>query len=615
VPEAYLLILSPGVPLRTESLRDDIVTVGNSDQATICLNDGDAAPLHAEIRQTPKGFVFMRKASPAWVNGRRAAAQPLSDGDLIVLGRTALSYRKGKPPQRASSPSSGSAEPGQEQRAYKALRSLYDFTRQLMRQDSSMPLTPMAEKLLSELVDLTGGSCGMMVLFDGATYRMAGDISTRHGDFDGKELQLSHTALAKLKQDPRPQLWSDIAYDADLAHAPSLHGANVRSLMAAPIQVGEQMLGALYVSKGETRKLFDQQALDLMALFANQLALLLASANRDQELADKVEKVQRDLELMRQQTIVGSSTAMQQMITNLRKVARSTISVLLLGETGSGKELLAREIHRNSDRADKPFVAVNCGAIPGQLLESELFGHKRGAFTGATEDRIGRIRSAAGGVLFLDEIGEMPLEQQAKLLRVLEQREVRPVGGDRSFAVDFRLICATNVTVNEQVEAGRFRQDLYYRIADFVLKVPPLRERDDDAVELARFFLKKQTVLLDRGEVQLSASAMTSIRRHKWPGNVRELAAAVRRSLVLCEGDTITPSDLGLKERTTEPEAPIAQVHTDPNEPVMPLAQARDNFLKQYVDRAVQQCGGNRTEAAKLLMVTPRTIFKYLEEV
>ena len=572
-------------------ISDDSVHIGSGSTARVRLADPEVAPIHAEIQTKPLGHVIVRHGPTLLVNGKRASTVPLQDGDLISLGRSGLSFRLGlAPAQRQPTADDGS-------RALQILSRVYDLTRRLYAGDS---FEQMADEMLADVVDLTSARRGMLVLFDGADDVVA--KTTQQGEFDPQEEQLSRTAIAKVRQDPTPQLWTDIGMDPDLAQSPSLHSAHIRSLITAPIRVGDELKGVLYLSKNEAANLFDQQALDVVSLYANLISLLLGSVSRDKSLVSEVEQAKRDLKTVREHTVVGSSPEMLTTMNHIRKLGPSDISVLIEGETGTGKEVLAREIHRLSTRTEGPFVPVNCGAIPAHLLESELFGHVKGAFTNATHDRTGRIRSAAGGTLFLDEIGEMPLDQQAKLLRVLEDHTVTPVGGDKSSGVDFRLVCATNHNLERAVETNTFRADLYYRIAGFVVNVPSLHERGDDAIELAQFFIKKQAVLLERPDVRLTASAMTAIRNNSWPGNVRELQAAIRRALVVCDGNAVLPEHLNLQTAAQEQET-------------IPLAKARDDFLQHYVRGVVERMNGNRSAAAKALMVTPRTVFKYLEEI
>jgi len=243
---------------------------------------------------------------------------------------------------------------------------------------------------------------------------------------------------------------------------------------------------------------------------------------------------------------VGEDPAFLQMLTRLRRVAASELSVLLSGESGTGKEVLARDVHAHSQRARGPFVAINCAAIPKDLLEATLFGYERGAFTGAQKSQAGKFELAHGGTLFLDEIGEMPPELQAKLLRVLQERVVERVGSHQEISLDFRLVAATNRRLEQAVRDGRFREDLYFRIGVFPLEIPPLRTRIDDIDVLSRHFLKRYSAPAGRPGARLSDAALTRMRQHPWPGNVRELENVIQRALLMADTDDILPDDLGL---------------------------------------------------------------------
>ena len=247
---------------------------------------------------------------------------------------------------------------------------------------------------------------------------------------------------------------------------------------------------------------------------------------------------------------VGEDPAFLQMLTRLRRVAASELSVLLSGESGTGKEVLARDVHAHSQRARGPFVAINCAAIPKDLLEATLFGYERGAFTGAQKSQAGKFELAHGGTLFLDEIGEMPPELQAKLLRVLQERVVERVGSHQEISLDFRLVAATNRRLEQAVRDGRFREDLYFRIGVFPLEIPPLRTRVDDIDVLSRHFLKRYSAPAGRPGARLSDAAMARMRQHPWPGNVRELENVIQRALLMADTDDILPDDLGLPVQT-----------------------------------------------------------------
>jgi two-component system response regulator FlrC len=250
---------------------------------------------------------------------------------------------------------------------------------------------------------------------------------------------------------------------------------------------------------------------------------------------------------------VGEDPAFLQMLTRLRRVAASELSVLLSGESGTGKEVLARDVHAHSQRARGPFVAINCAAIPKDLLEATLFGYERGAFTGAQKSQAGKFELSHGGTLFLDEIGEMPPELQAKLLRVLQERVVERVGSHQEIALDFRLVAATNRRLEQAVREGRFREDLYFRIGVFPLEIPPLRTRVDDIDVLARHFLKRYSAPAGRPGARLSDAALTRMRQHPWPGNVRELENVIQRALLMADTDHITSDDLGLPANLRHP--------------------------------------------------------------
>ena len=297
--------------------------------------------------------------------------------------------------------------------------------------------------------------------------------------------------------------------------------------------------------------------------------------------------------------LLGNSAPMRRVFSVVDRVARSRASVLLRGESGTGKELLARALHARSRRADGPFVAVNCAAVPENLLESELFGHEKGAYTGADAARTGLFREAHGGTLLLDEIGEMSPALQPKLLRALQERSVRPVGGDRELKVDVRVIAATHQDIEEAIEAGRFRADLYYRLAVVSVRVPPLRERTEDVPTLAAFFLTEACERDGRAPLRLAPSALGALDDYTWPGNVRELKNAMEHAAALAEGDLVTPADLPEAiARDASPGEP-----TD-DRPFLPLLEVE----RRHVVRVYEAVGRNKSEAARLLGIDRKTL-------
>ena len=299
--------------------------------------------------------------------------------------------------------------------------------------------------------------------------------------------------------------------------------------------------------------------------------------------------------------MVGESRAMQELAQMVRKVARYPSTVLVTGESGSGKELLARSVHQLSDRRDMPFVAVNCGAIPDNLLESELFGHVRGAFTGAVRERAGLFEQASGGTLLLDEVGEMPRELQVKLLRVLQEQVLRRVGGSKDIQVDARVVAATARDLQAEVAAGRFRDDLYYRLNVVHLRIPPLRERAEDVPLLARHFIEAFDERFEKRVRAIDPLAMRALMRFEWPGNVRQLENVMERAVLLAEGDTVELSDL--------PEAVREGQGAAPDEDDDLSIKRRTAALERgLIERALERTGGNRTQAAKLLEISYKAL-------
>jgi two-component system response regulator AtoC len=308
-------------------------------------------------------------------------------------------------------------------------------------------------------------------------------------------------------------------------------------------------------------------------------------------------------------TMIGSSPAMQNVFRTIEKVAGYTTTVLVQGESGTGKELVARALHDRSPRAKQPFVAINCGAIPGNLLESELFGHKRGAFTDAHADKKGLFESADGGTLFLDELGELPLALQVKLLRVLQESTVRPLGGTKDIKVDVRVVAATVRVLSDEVESGNFREDLYYRLNVLQVDVPPLRERKEDIPLLIEHFLERNNERLGTKIRGIADKTRKLLLAHHWPGNVRELENIIERAAVLAETDILQVEDL--PERMREP--------TDPSRLFLASGELSIKKMQRFMERtliarALEETGGNRTAASKLLEISHRALLYKIKD-
>jgi len=326
------------------------------------------------------------------------------------------------------------------------------------------------------------------------------------------------------------------------------------------------------------------------------LAVSIDRAFRIHELQEENRRLQSQQPSSALSGILTRDPEVQRICRMVEKVAATSATVLVVGDSGTGKELVARALHELSPRRASRFVAINCAAIPETLLESELFGYEKGAFTGANKQTLGKIEVAAGGTLFLDEIGDLPMSLQAKLLRFLQERVIERVGGRQEIPVDLRVVCATHRALRERIAAGSFREDLYYRVAEIVIELPPLRARAGDAVLLAHSFARRFAEEQHRGAMTLLADAIAAIDAHAWPGNVRELENVMKRAVIMAEGTTIGAADIGL---------PAA----DEDASMLNLRQVRDEAEKRAIQRVLGRVDGNLSKAAEMLGVSRPTLY------
>ena len=334
----------------------------------------------------------------------------------------------------------------------------------------------------------------------------------------------------------------------------------------------------------------------------DELQVIIRRALHVSQLEREYRKLQKQLGGQSFENMLGTSPQIQKVYEMISKVATADAPVLIVGESGTGKELAARAIHEMSGRQECPFVAINCGAIPETLLESELFGHEKGAFTGAHIQRKGRIESAQGGTLFLDEIGELPPQPQVKLLRFLQEQRIERVGGRQEIVVDVRVLAATNTDIDQALKDGRFREDLYYRLGVVVISMPPLREREGDILLLARAFLQRYASKAKRKINGFAPQAVRAIETHAWPGNVRELENRVKRAVIMADGVKITPADLELTSRYSKYEA-------------QGLKQAREAMESDLIQRALARNKGNLTRTASELGISRPTLYDLMDKL
>jgi len=411
-------------------------------------------------------------------------------------------------------------------------------------------------------------------------------------DKRGEPVRVSRTITRQVMKQGVAILGADVPGSGGLSGVESLITFQVRSLLCVPLTVFQRVIGCIYLHTTDPVTRFDRDHLELVASIAGISAVALENARRLLWLEQENLRLAAEINL--QHNMVGESNPMKQVYRFLSRVAPTDATVLVGGESGTGKELVARAIHRNSPRARRPFVAINCAAIPEGLLESELFGYERGAFTGAQGQKKGRLELADGGVVFLDEIGELAPPLQVKLLRVLQEREFERLGGARPISVDIRLIAATNKDLAHAVKAGTFREDLYYRLNVVSVVVPPLRERPEDIPILAEYFVSKFAVKCKVKAKKISPEAMAGMMNYDWPGNVREFENAIERALVLGVSDAIRPEDLpeSVLEKDPAPGVQEAKYHL-----------AVKQLKRQLILAAVEEAKGNYTEAARTLGV------------
>lgn len=348
----------------------------------------------------------------------------------------------------------------------------------------------------------------------------------------------------------------------------------------------------------------------------DELLLIIQRAMHTRYLSREVESLRKRLGEKLPQTIIGESPQLKNILKQVKMVAPTDLTVVIQGESGTGKELIARLIHQQSKRRNKPFVAIDCGAIPETLMESHLFGYEKGAFTGATGTKEGFFEQANGGTLFLDEITNLPLESQKKFLRVIEQKKFKPVGSKESKDVDVRLITASNISLTDTVRRGEFREDLFHRLTEFHIFLPPLKNRDGDCAILAKHFTNKYSNEFEKKIKGISEKALTVINDYHWPGNIREMINVIRRAVLLCESEYIRPEDLSIMDLEKSLEE-----NSNENKSFLNLTKERtfDDILSDVefavIKKALEKTGGNKTKAARLLDINRKTFYRKLKKL
>jgi Nif-specific regulatory protein len=511
--------------------------------------------------------------------------------------------------ESAATKSAGPPNGSRERREVRELKLLYKLSRLL---EQSLDLAEVIAPVLEALAEHMSLHHGTLTLLN----RQTGDIATfaAHGasteEARRARYRLGEGVTGRVVESGEPAVIPKLSESEVFLHRTRRRADVELSFLCVPIKTGNEIFGALSVDR-----VYDPQydlADDLRllsivgSLIAQAVKLRRAAEEERERLEEENERLRAQLrDRFRPANIVGTSHEMQEVYEQIGTVSRSNTSVLVLGETGTGKELVAQAIHYNSDRADGPFVKVHCAALPESVIESELFGHVRGAFTGAVTDRKGRFELAHGGTLFLDEVGEIPPSIQIKLLRVLQEREFERVGGTQTVRVNVRLIAATNKDLGHEVQQGRFREDLFYRLNVFPIHVPALRKRKVDVPLLADHFLEKYALATGKKVRRLSSAVIDMLMSYHWPGNVRELESCLERAVLVAEGDVVHPYHLPPTLQTAEASGVL-----DTNS----LKYRVDAYERDLIRDALKSTRGNMAATARVLKSTPRIIAYKVEK-
>ena len=594
---AGLIIRMPNGKVRSTPLVKALTSIGRSSENDIHLEDPSVPDSAVHVFFDGTTYRVGSHGSKFQVNGKKRDEHVLAQNDRIRLGECELLFDNSivETTADASLTSGTIASPGAELRA---LRQLAAFSAKLL---GTYDIDRLLENLMDEVIEVTHADKGFLILMENNELRIKVARKIDRENIEDAIERVSDSVIAKVIKSRQPLIISDALDHPEFKSSESVVNLKLLSIMCVPLTNRGDVFGLIYVGNDRLVNRFESQTLDMLTIFAGQASLLLQNAMMVSELRLDNTELRRRLEENQHGDIVGACAGMRDVFKRIDKVALTDIAVLITGETGTGKELIAREIHRRSPRSKGPFVTINCAAIPENLLESELFGHLKGAFTGAIATRTGKFQAASGGTLFLDEIGEMPMPLQVKLLRALQEKIIYKVGDNRGEPVDIRVLAASNKVLEEEVKNNRFREDLYYRLNVVTLTLPPLRQRGDDLVVLGKFFLQKFGRELNSNARAFTPSAIIAMKKYAWPGNVRELENRIKKALVLTEKPLISEQDLDLKPENLDP--------------ILPLAQAKEEFQKRYINEVLEQNNGNRTKTAKDLGVDPRTIFRHLEKL
>ena len=599
----------------TFAITEEPLVIGRETAAHVCLADASVSRRHSQIEKQEESFLItdLESLNGTFVNDLPVKKRYLEHGDRVRIGDTEFVFliQDGEVMSKSSDVKLEEAEVI----SGSTVQIRFDHAVYLMGRDLSAlmkvsttinsirGIDDLLERLMELLFEVVPAERGAILLTDEGSVDASLIFGLDRARGRDEAVTVSRTIVQQVLRDGVALLANEGA--ASSHHATdSLIATRAHSVMCVPMLLVNRKLGVLYLDTTQARDPFNREHLKLVAAIGGIAAVAIENARLFEWLETEKERLLSDVGI--EHNMIGESAPMQRVYHFISKVAPKDATVLIYGESGTGKELAARAIHRNSQRSQKTFMAVNCAALNESLLESELFGHEKGSFTGALALKKGRLEVADGGTIFLDEIGELTPALQVKLLRVLQEREFERVGGIATINVDLRVIAATNKNLEEAIEAGQFRQDLYYRLNVVSLEMPPLRDRREDIMLLANYFADKYGVRCNRKLKGFSAEARKCLTAYDWPGNVRELENTIERAIVLGTTDWILPEDLpeALLETKVTADGSITTYHE---------AVARNKRL--LIVNALEQAKNNRAEAARLLGIHPNYLQRLIRNL
>jgi Nif-specific regulatory protein len=595
------------------TISEDEVVIGRETAANICIADASVSRRHSRVEKSGERFVItdLESLNGTFINDVPVKTRTLEHGDRVRIGESQFLFllHDGD----LNSQSSQVQMDDRQMLSGSTVQVRFDDALYLMARDLSALMKVsttinavrgvggLQKRLLELLFEVVPAQHGAILLTDDDTIEAASVFGLDRTNGKDETITVSQTIARQVLRDGIALLANDPATAPTLG-TESLIRARSASVMCVPLIMLDRKLGIIYLDTSVRSDEFNKDHLQLVMAISGIAAVAIENARHFEWLEDENRRLLEDVNI--EHNMVGEGAAMERVYHFISKVAPTDSTVLISGESGTGKELAARAIHRNSKRSGKPFMAVNCAALNESLLESELFGHEKGAFTGAVSQKKGRLEVADHGTVFLDEIGELSPALQVKLLRVLQEREFERVGGTTPIKVDIRLIAATNKNLEEAIEAAEFRQDLFYRLNVVSFEMPALRDRREDIPLLATYFADKYSLKCNRRLTGISAEARTCLSAYDWPGNVRELENAIERAVVLGTTDRILPEDL--------PEAVLETDVLPDTSMALKYHEAVTQTKRQIILDAMTQAKGNYTEAAKLLGVHPNYLHRLI---